>query len=55
MLGALNNCIILLKHLIEDDNLAIKIGQNAILTVKEKYSKTSIAQSYINLFSKSSI
>ena len=41
-----------IETLIEDDTLAIKIGQNAILTVKEKYSKASVAQSYINLFSK---
>ena len=41
-----------IELLLKDDELTDRIGQNAIQTVKNKYSKISVAESYIALFEK---
>jgi glycosyltransferase involved in cell wall biosynthesis len=41
-----------IELLISDENLLKKMGENAILTVSQKYSKSIVVKSYIDLFKK---
>lgn len=49
-IGNFDQLYFYLDFLLKNDDQIIKIGENAFLTVKEKYSKFSVAQKYIDLF-----
>ncbi len=48
--GNFDQLFFYLEFLLKNNEQVIKMGENAFLTVKEKYSKFSVAQKYINLF-----